>query len=397
MSAGASSMTPQQLNAAQRAAVLAASVEMNQQIFSQTIATLPTNPVFTVIPRNVGLVKKFIVEITGTATNSGGGTSKVSQLGLANLLSQVVFTDLNNNVRIQTNGFHLAALSMAKKRRPAEQQFTTGVTPAAAADTNQMLQVGENFPILAYAAPGEGDNTPFRAVYEIPLAYSDNDLRGAVYMNVVNATALLQLYINPNAMVGVGTDSTFAMFGGNTGNTDGGVLSDVTCTVYQVYLDQIPVGKNGPILPTLDLSTVYELKQTNFSAITAGMDFPIPYANFRDFVSTFAVYNGTGADGGLSNGGDINYWALQSANFTNLWKRDPLEIARDARNEIGVDFPKGVYYFPSRKKPISTTQYGNMELILNASTADSGAYCTIFWEDFALVNTLTAAGSLAAS
>ncbi len=382
----AQQQNPQVLNAQQRALVLARAVEMTQVIYSQTFnSPANMNPV-QINPRNVGLVKRFIVEITGTANNTdGANASAVSQLGLANLLSQVQFTDLNNNVRINTDGFHLAALAMAKKRRPAQQTLSTVV-----ADTNQMLQVGENFPILTYVAPAKGASQAFRAVYEIPLAYSDDDLRGAVYMNVVNATALLQLQINQSAMVAAGTDSTYALFGNGAGN-----LSNLTVTVYQQYLDQLPVGKGGVILPFLDLSTVYELKKTGFNSITNGLDYPIPFSNFRDFLSVFAVFNSTGADAGLKNGSDINYWALQSANFTNIWKRDPLEVARLARNEIQVDFPKGVYYFPSRRKPISTVQYGNMELILNAINPAAGAYLNAYWEDFALTNTLTQAGSLA--
>lgn len=385
MAGSASQLNPQQLNAAQRAAVLAQSVQMIQQIFSQTVTPANQN-VLNVQPRNVGLIKKFIIEVAGTANNTDGvNASQVSQLGLANVLSNVSFTDLNNNLRINTNGFHLAALAHAKRKRPSQQTLSTVV-----ADTNQMLQVGENFPVLTYVAPAKGASQAFRAVYEVPLAYSDDDLRGAVYANVVNATMNLQITINPTALVAAGADSTFALFGNGAGN-----LSAVTVTVYQVYLDQLPVGKNGVVLPIMDLSTVYELKNTNFTAITAGQDFPIPYANFRDFLSTFAIFNSTGADQGLKNGVDVNYWALQSANFTNIFKRDPLEIARDSRNMIQVDWPKGVYYFDSRRKPVSTTQYGNMELILNASSAAAGAYCLICWEDFALVNTLTQAGSLA--
>lgn len=385
MAAG-SQITPAQLNAMQRSAVLASAVEMTQQIFSQTYTTVANANPINIAPRNVGLIKRFIVEITATATNTdGANASAVSQLGLANVISNVQFTDLNNNQRINTNGFHLAAIEMAKKRRPAPSNLATIV-----ADNNNMLQVGENFPILAYAAPTKGGNTPLRAVFTVPLAYSDMDLRGAVYANVVNATMNLQITLNQSAMVAAGVDSTFAVYGGGAGN-----LSAITVTVYQVYLDQLPIGQSGVILPILDLSTVYELKNTNFTAIVGGQDFPIPYSNFRDFVSTIAVFNSTGADGGLKNGSDVLYWALQSANFTNLWKLDPLEVARHTRNEIQTDLPKGVYYFESRKKPISTTQYGNMELILNSISPSAGAYCLICWEDFALTNTLTQAGSLA--
>ncbi len=173
-----------------------------------------------------------------------------------------------------------------------------------------------------------------------------------------------------------------------------GANTSTTITVYQDYLDQIPYGAQGPILPILDLSTIYELKQTIFTSMTAGQDFPMQYSNFRDFLSTMVVYfNGTARVAGA----DINYWALQSANFTNIWKMEPSLVALRTRQLITTDYPLGVYYFGSRNKPIATTQYGNMELILNSITAGASAYALVAYEDFALVNTITQAGSLPAS
>lgn len=381
---------PQAVNLLQRQAVLGNAVEMIQSVFSTTIATPGTaNNVINVIPRNVGLLKRFIVEISGSAVNSDGANpSAVTQFGLANVLSNVTFSDLNNNQRINTSGIHLAILKQVKSRRLSPSAFT----PDAQTDTMLGGEFSQPvFPILTYVAPAKGATQAFRAVFEIPLAYSDDDLRGAVYANVVNATMQLQLTLNPTPFAGAGTDATFNMF------TAAGSLSNVTVTVYQVYLDQLPVGKNGVILPILDLSTVYELKTTQFTGMTATADFPVPYANFRDFLSTIAIYNSTGATAGLKNGVDVNTWALQSANFTNLWKIDPLLAAQFTREIIGSDLPLGTYYFSHRRKPISTNQYGNMELVLNAAAATAGsAYLQICWEDFALVNTLTQAGSLAA-
>jgi hypothetical protein len=67
------------------------------------------------------------------------------------------------------------------------------------------------------------------------------------------------------------------------------------------------------------------------------------------------------------------------------------------RQHLGVDLPPGCYLFDSRNRPISTTQYGNMELVLNPITAGAGAYELICVEDFAIVQTLSMAGSLAAN
>jgi hypothetical protein len=169
-------------------------------------------------------------------------------------------------------------------------------------------------------------------------------------------------------------------------------------TVYQDYQDQLPVSQQGGvILPPLDLSTIYDLKNTLVTSIVANQDFPYQYANFRDFLSTFMIYVNTAATGARSNGTDINYWALQSANFTNIWKRNPDRVALIVRNALQVDPPPGVYYFSSRERPISTQQYGNMELILNAALAGTGAYLLVGVESFAMLNNVVGAGSLAAS
>lgn len=388
--AGGGAPSPAQLNMAQRAAVLQSSVEMIQQIFSTTIAA-PTagNNVLNIPPRNVGLIKRFIIEISGTYTSVG--TAAATEFGLANLLQNVIFTDLNNNQRINTNGPHLAMLKQVKHKTtdPSSAPISTIVSDAMVAGEFIASGSSPNFPVVVYPLPATAA-LAFRAVFEVPLAYSDQDLRGAIYANVVNATMNLQLTLNPNPAPG-GADNTLAVWGTATG-----AITNVTVTVYQVYLDQIPVGPNGVILPILDLSTVYELKATTFTGMVAAQDFPVPYANFRDFLSTLAIFNSTGATAGLKNGSDINYWSISSANFTNLIKIDPLLAAQFSREIIGSDLPLGTYYFSHRKKPISTTQYGNMQLNLNAIAVSGVPYMIVCWEDFALVNTLTQAGSLSA-
>lgn len=381
------------VNAAARAAILGQSVEMVQEIFSTTIATPgSTNNVVNVIPRNVGLIKRFIVEISGTIQNNGAATpandANPTQFGLANVLSQIVFNDLNNNVRINTTGWHLNFINSAKKMRPYADALTGDITGA--------INYGSNFGVISAPATiaGAGGTGDFQMFYDIPLCYHDDDLRGAIYANVVNATMNLQLTINNAPVAAAANDYTSAVYQGPAAT---GVFTTVTIKVYQVYLDQLPVGKNGPILPILDLSTIYELKNTTFTGLVANTDFPMAYSNFREFLSTFMVFdNGVGA--GLGVGADINYISLQSANFTNLFKVDPLLAAlMGGRHSIGDDWPRGTYYFNHRRKPINTIQYGNMQLVLNASTVNANAAVLVGYEDFAMVNTITGAQSLAGS
>lgn len=384
-----------QLNLDQRALVLNNSVEMINPLPSQMLQGVISagNNQFQFNLRNVGLLKRLIVEISGTYNNTDGAlAATATPFGLAALLQNILFTDLNNSQRINTTGIHLAILKQMRHRTsdPASAGVSQSQSDAGMV-AGEFVAAGaaSNFPVIVYPLPAFGVSAAFRAVFEIPIAYSDDDLRGGIYLNIINAVAQLNLTLNPNPSP-KGTDNTLAVWGAASGT-----ISNVTATCYQVYLDQLPSGDGGVILPTLDLSTVYEMKWSNFSAIVAGQDFPIPYANFRDFLSTLVLFNSTALTAGMKNGSDVNYWAIQAANFTNLLKLDPLLAAQRVREIMGSDLPLGTYFFSHRKKPISTLQYGNMQLILNAISAAAGAYMLVGWEDFAMVNTLTQAGSLA--
>lgn len=378
-------LTADQINGIARQMVQQQSVPMLQQIFSQTIVP-SAQGVVNIQPRNVGLIRGFYVKVTVQFT-AGAVTAIVpTDFGVANILSQIQFTDLNNNIRIQTPGWHLNFINSIKSRR---QYASSLLTSAMDGNAGIAGEYGSNWSVFVQPASIAGGTSDTATVwYYVPLAYTDGDYRGAIYANVVNATMQLTLTLNPASVVAAG-DTTTAVYKGNTGTMD-----SATITVYQDYLDQIPFGKTGPILPMTDLGTIYELKQTIFTAIVPTNDFPMQYANFRQFLSTFAVfYNGTARTPGT----DVATWALQSANFTNLWKMEPALIALRTRALLGCDFPYGVYYFGSRSKPISTTQYGNMELVLNASTAAAGSYVLLAYEDLAYVNNITQAGSLPSS
>lgn len=379
----------QQQNAMARALITGRAIKMTQQIYSNAVNPDSTN-VLQIPFRNVGLVLGFWVDVAMTPADPGAGNSYgLTGFGPANAIKQFVLTDLNNNTRIQTSGWHLHFVNTAKKRRP----FCSASTL-----TNYPIAYGDNW-TTAFAA-GTVDHTTQNVVYMrywVPCSYSDFDLRGAMYMNVVNATAYLQLQFNPStsAFVAAGSDPLNAVFIGTAGTPTSGWASgnSAVVNVYQVYYDQLPVGSNNQVvLPFADLSAIYEIKNVAYTGVTANNDFPIPYSNFRDFLSTTVVWDNGGT---MDTGQFTNYWALQSANFTNIFKISPNLAAILARNEIGDDFPAGVYYFPTRDKPISTVQYGNMNLILNAKGSISGsATVNVGFEDFALVNTLVGAASL---
>jgi hypothetical protein len=341
---------------------------------------VPANQnVLNVAPRNVGMITGFWVLVSASITLTGGGAGATrTDFGPANLLSQIIFTDLNNNVRINTQGWHLASVNTARSRRV----FGSAVT------TDTPTDFGANYTVQSLASTlATGGTTTATFWYYVPLAYNPSmDLRGSIFANVVNATMNLQLTINPGAIIAAG-DSTYAVYTGNAGS-----ITSATVTVFQEYIDQLPMGEQGPILPILDMSQIYMIQNTVMSGMTANQDFPIPYPNFRSFYSTSVIYNQNGT---RANGTDVNYWALQSANYTNIWKIPPALAALKTRQIFGDDMPTGAYYFDHREKPIATIQYGNMELILNPISAAAQSTVNVGYEMFAEVNTITGAGSLA--
>lgn len=382
-------MTPQQANLAARGLIVGGAVKRTQQIFSKTFSAASEN-VLQIQPRNVGLILGFIVNVkTNVAVAGGGSPLTLTPFGPANLVKNFSFFDLNNNTRINTTGWHTHLVNSARGNAPYLAPRT---------NTSYPIDYGNKYPSLVSAAAtiAAGANSDVTMTYFVPLAYSDQDLRGAVYANVVNATMNLQITVNNGAI----SARTVAGSSDNVYNTADAVtapanvtLGNFTVEVYQVYYDQLPEGQNGVVLPLLDLSTVYELKQTSITGITANQDFPLPYSNFRDFLSTFAVYRNRAMTFALES--DISYWALESANYTNVFKVAPKYAAAWGRQTVEDDFPLGVYYVPTRSKPISTVQYGNMNLILNATDVQAGATVLLGYEAFALVNIIGQAQSLA--
>jgi hypothetical protein len=390
-SGGSAQPTLQQQNALARSLVLNQAVNMQQSVGAGTITGTITssNNQVNVSPRLVGLAKRFFLEIEATLTNSGTTAQLLAatEWGVANLVSQVVFTDLSNNVRINTAGWHLHALATAKRGRPyGSAQLQAGVDSAG-------VDFASNWaPITQGTLPTVTTTTTIRMVYEIPLSYNDQDLRGAVYLGVTNATCNLQFTVNPAFVV---TSATAAnrQTAGAVG-AGGGTLSNVKYTVYQHYLDQLPMSKSGVVLPILDLSTNYLVLNTQLTGMVANTDFPMPYANFRDFLSTFVVFDtGAGLDVGAANG--VNYFSLTAANYVNFFKLDPQMCALFSRSKIGYDFPKGCYYFDHRHRPINSSQFGNIEMNMNAgSNITTGAIVYLGYEMFALTSLVAQSGSI---
>ena len=392
-------MTPQQQDAIATRAILASAVDRIQLVASASVFPA-SNPVLLIQPVNVGLIKRFTIVVTGHIANTGTVPIGLTDGALTNIFGQggVQYVDLNNYLRVNTSGQHLNALASAKRRRSYGATYDDNMEQGNNSRAKMFNLISAYWGVFSVPPTiAAGTSGAFRAVFELPLAYSDDDLRGAVWANVLNAVQQLTLTFNTQAVTADPGDNTFAVFSGAAGAA--GNITDAQVTVYQEYLDQLPKA-NGPqgvttVLPALSLSTVYELKSTVFKNIVPNQEFYVPYANQRSFVSTFATFNHDGTSTGRQLGSDVAYWALLSANSTYITKLDPLTVTLKSREHLMSDLPMGMYYFPSRRHNLATLQFGNLQLTLNALQATPASYINVCWEAFALQNTLQSGASLA--
>lgn len=372
------------INQQYRAAVVRQAIKIVQPL--QSLSVNPANQaVVNFTPRNVGLIIGFLVQVSVQMLNASG-TSSLTTFGPANLLSNITFNDFDNYQRISAPGWYVHMINSVKNRQPYGSCLSF---------TNFPVAFGNNFTgtIKAPATLSTSGQT-VAMVYHVPIAYSDWDLRGSMYAAITGVQANLALTINQTPWVASG-DATLAVYSGGTG---GAYTGNMTLDVYQVFYDQLPQVKtnqgNQVAVPPLDVATTYELHQTSTSGMVAAQENTIPFSNYRQFLSTTAVYDNGGT---LNTGSDVNYWALQAANLLYIFRKEPWVSAIDARKEIGCDMPAGTYYFSTRDKPIDTQVYGNLNLVLNPISVNANAAVYVGYETFARRNVVLQAQALPAA
>jgi hypothetical protein len=216
-----------QQNMIARNLILQNSQDMIVPIYTATLTGTLPGQVVNVPVRNVGLLKRFFIEIKFSFAQGAAETQTLTPNGLANTLSNVTFSDLSNQSRVNTSGLFLHYLATARRQCAFGAAFTN----------DSPTGIGSNFSIIK--APSSVTTAqPCSMFYEVPIAYGDMDLRGSIYSSVVNATMNLQFTVNPNFSVGSTSDKTLAAYQSSTAQV--GVLSAMTVTVYQNFLDQLP-------------------------------------------------------------------------------------------------------------------------------------------------------------
>jgi hypothetical protein len=378
---------PQMQNDAAAAYIIGACPTVIQKIASITQSQFPYTAgqaqVINVPITNVGLIKRFWLRIQANVQQGAAETQTLQPLGPSNFLSQIILSDLSNLIRINTTGWHLSMINSARR------QFPIG----AAITSDTPLGFGANYNLVKAPSSVTAAANMYM-VYEVPCTYSETDLRGGIFANVVNATMNLQLTLNANMFVASGADGVQAVYKSSTAQL--GKVNSYTIDVYQEYYDQLPRNQDGSYaLPLISLATQYNLLNTSQTGLAVGADQSLPYANFRSYMSTIVGFDNGGT---LNAGSDINYFTLQTANAMQLFKLDPFMVQMlNGRNKINDDWPSGFYYFDHRMRPISTLAYGNIQLNVNPSTVNANALLLVGYEYFSLQNQLANAGSMSST
>jgi hypothetical protein len=394
MADASSGMTPAQANLAARNLILygggpyAPAQDIWQEITGFSTPTTPAPAsVYSIYARPVGLVKRFIIEVSMQVNAPAGNALNLSPFGAQMVLNPVILYDLSNYTRINTPSWHLVMVSSAKRRRPWLSTMTI---------TNP-IGFGNNVPFVgqAPAVIAANGNGLVKAFFEVPIAYNDDDLRGAIYASVTQATMLLQFTINPLFFSTAGGDAIQSVYAVPAAGA-AGTLSNVTFRIYQNYLDKLPMAqsKEGalvPILPQDDISRAVLMNNSTWTTIFVNTDVAIPFVNSREFQSLVLIYDNNGQN---NPGTDINYLAIFSANLTPLDKVDPILHAMRTRTMLGADPPAGEYYWDFRRRPIDTNQAGNTQAIINPSTVNANAAFFLGFESIAQLGLVNAAGAI---
>jgi hypothetical protein len=392
---GSQQMSPQQQNAVVRQLLLRGgalgniyyppAVDMWQQLNPIMPSSVGPGSVITIQLRNVGLVKRLVVEFSATITAGGTSAQALTALGLANFISNVTFIDLGNNTRINSTGWHLNLVSSVKRRRVFAAAYTND-TPNGYGSVNNRVMYAP--PTLAANA-----STPVRFMLEIPFVKNNHDLRGAIFADVTNAVMSVQITLNPQMFVSSTADPTLAVY--QSAGADLASLSAVAVQCNQNYLDQLPRNPQtaAPILPALDLGTAYLLNNTAGGLPVINQDNGFAFVNARSYESVAFIFDNNGT---LNvNGTDLNYVQVTSANFTQILRFDGMMLITTERDILGNDFPRGTHYLDFRHRPINTDMYGNMQLVLNPSSVLGSAATFLFgWEAYGIIGQVNQGGSL---
>jgi hypothetical protein len=383
--------TPQQ-SAMVRAQILANALPVLQPVKTGTMTYAYGNPTtVNTLAQPVGFIRRFYLEITGVINAASTHVLTATPGGLANLLSNIQFTDQNNRQRIYTTGWHMLLSSTVRRRRPFGEPLTAAALP-------NIVGMGSNFPVQGTSQPATVTGTSgktFTVVFEIPVTNSNVDLTGGLLANQITSNNVLNFTLNPNFFT-YNVDAFNAGYYADAAlGTSLPTLTSLSWTLYQDYLDDLPQDKNGfAVVPEQDTAYSLNFMYPNLGVQVANSDnqYSLPafnaYQNLMLFWDNY-TYNTT-------VGGDITYIKVQIANSYVLRQWDSLLLQIQMRDMIGTDMPAfinsgvpgsgAVYNLPFYNKPLMVNQLSSTNIIFRPSTVESGASLNMGQEFLLLAN-----------
>lgn len=296
------------------------------------------------------------VELHVSATlNIATADTTPNNFSIYSLINQLKYTDFAGVDRIVMNGALMNVLDSVRAGKlfnePAASLTDTGT---------DLFQVPPNV-VNATA--------PLFFVVRIPIAYSENDLTGAVLAQTAVGQHSVSVQL---AQALAGADALLAPF---VSTSTAALVGEVKVTAFQEYIQPQDLRS----LPLLDLSTVYALEgnYTTTDNLSAGQQKYINYPNMRYVLSAMVAYN----NGNVFNPGtDIDAVRVIANSNVNLMDATARYLLRKQRAALNGDLPAGTYVFNSRAQPINTTLYGNVQIGLTPSSVGTPSYMSYAFE-----------------
>lgn len=299
-----------------------------------------------------GVTLQFRIPVTLATFDS------VSPLAPWNIAKQITYTDFAGVNRTKTNGFQLWLAQCFK------QSDLMGAIPAMSGGSGNAPTFNYNTNILNIPAANGAGEILF-SIY-VPMAYDPaSDLTGAI----LTQTNVGEHYIDiqlPSSLSSA--DKYAAPYGAATAVTVG--ADGVQVQAFQHYIQ--PQDMSAMNLPLLDLSTVYGFEGGYQSSanIAANQAKYIDLPNNRSIFSTLVGYQENSLF--VADETNISGVTLLANSNTNFRELTPRLVREQMRNMINSDAPSSWYYLGSRRQPILTQLYANVQVKMDVTAAAAG-------------------------
>lgn len=314
-----------------------------------------------------GVLLQFTVNVT-VASSGGSGTAVLSKVGPWNLIRRPNYTDFAGVKRTTTSGFQLW-LAQCFKMGDAQGAISPSPRLDGAPSTNLAYDLFTNNnnvlnvtgDISAGGVIADGETAQLTFSLYVPMAYDPaSDLTGAVLTQTNVGEHYIELDIGNIA----GADVWYNMLQ-LTGDATISA-SSVSVEAFQQYIQ--PQAMTADNLPIIDLSTIYgfEGAYETTANIQNNMDTFINYPNNRSVLSALVNFQDNNAFNDI--GSDLNSIILLANSNTNFKEMSARYVKEMMRNLGNFDAPGGSYFFPSRRQPILTQLYANVQLKFGVGT-----------------------------